>query len=98
MKSKVLLLTFVLMLALDCGGCAIVEAAKNGGKSKDSDEWVTLPPKTGSNIPRRVRKSDVAAEEASSDNGSYSPALDQASTGMRTPQSANGSAILPPGR
>ena len=98
MKCKVLLLLFILMLAMDCGGCAIVEAAKNGGKSKDSDEWVTLPPKTGSNIPRRVRKSDVAAEEASSDDGSYAPGLSQASTGMRTPQAVNGSAILPPGR
>jgi hypothetical protein len=98
MKSRLLALTFVLMLAMDCGGCAIVEAAKNGGKSKDSDEWVTLPPKTGSNIPRRVRKSDVAAEEANSDDGSYAQALDEASTGMRTPQAVNGSAIVPKGR
>jgi hypothetical protein len=47
-------------------------SAKNGTtqvQSADKDEWVELPPATGSWIPRRVRRSELASAQAASDNG-----------------------------
>jgi hypothetical protein len=34
---------------------------KTDAKNAADDEYVTLPPKTGSNLPRRVKKSDLLA-------------------------------------
>jgi hypothetical protein len=46
-------------------------AAKDGttkAQAADKDEWVELPPATGSWIPRRVRRSELANAQAASDN------------------------------
>ena len=40
-------------------GCATSPNSPAGKKSVASDEWVMLPPATGSNIPRRVRRSEL---------------------------------------
>lgn len=41
-------------------GCA---SSKKGSVAED--EWVTLPPATGSNIPRRVRRSELGTAATS---------------------------------
>ncbi|HVU23302.1 MAG TPA: hypothetical protein VHE13_04195 [Opitutus sp.] len=47
-------------------GCATPEKAEAKKKADADDPWVTLPPKLGSNVPRRVRRSQLTAEEAAS--------------------------------
>lgn len=63
MRSKLLLCLSLLILTLDCGGCVAKTA-----KSADDDQWVTLPPETGSLIGRRVRKSDLGKPDPSTTN------------------------------
>jgi hypothetical protein len=55
MRTQHLLVAALLVFAFDCGGCA----SKPTAKAKDDGEWVTLPPATGSFLPRRVQKSDL---------------------------------------
>ncbi|MBI2516591.1 MAG: hypothetical protein HYV95_06705 [Opitutae bacterium] len=62
MKLRLITLFSVLFLAL-LAGCATksTTASVDGGKKEEKEEYVTLPPATGSNLPRRVKKSDLLA-------------------------------------
>jgi hypothetical protein len=64
MRSSVLFCAALTLVALDFG-CA-TKTAQVKPKAKDDDEWVTLPPATGSYLPRRVRKSDLRNSSVSS--------------------------------
>lgn len=62
MKLRLLTLFSALSLVL-LAGCATksATASADGGKKEEKEEYVTLPPATGSNLPRRVKKSDLLA-------------------------------------
>ncbi|HWA88031.1 MAG TPA: hypothetical protein VG710_17515 [Opitutus sp.] len=53
-------------------GCTTPQKSAAQQKSDADDPWVTLPPKLGSNVPRRVRRSQLTAEEAASASGNVS--------------------------
>ena len=51
-------------------GCTAPSAkAPDAAKTAASDDWVTLPPATGSNVPRRVRRSELQGELNASNVG-----------------------------
>ena len=47
-------------------GCVSPKKTDVAKKTADDDEWVTLPPLLGSNIPRRVRRSELYKQQGSS--------------------------------
>jgi uncharacterized lipoprotein len=47
------------LAAILIAGCAT--NPKQESQKKDDDEYVMLPPRTGSNVPRKVKKSDILA-------------------------------------
>ena len=54
------LLPLLVAAILVCdNGCATSPSSPAGKNSVAGDEWVMLPPATGSNIPRRVRRSEL---------------------------------------
>ena len=59
MKNPRLVLCLVTLGLITLAGCTT--PPKSDAKKADDDEYVTLPPKTGSNLPRRVKKSDLLA-------------------------------------
>jgi len=62
-----------LVLLLTFSGCATPRSTAEKAKAADS-EWVTLPPVTGSNLPRRVRRTQPAAPDAGGKTDSTTPA------------------------
>jgi hypothetical protein len=54
-------LVAVAIIALALSGCATQRSADQPPLAA-GDEWVTIPPATGSNVPRRVRRSELAGQ------------------------------------
>lgn len=59
MKKSRFALSLILLVTIFLAGCASPE--KSAAAKAADDEYVTIPPKTGSNMPRRVKKSDLLA-------------------------------------
>jgi hypothetical protein len=55
MTSRFSLTALLFLTVIGLVGCATEQ------KTAKEDEYVTLPPKTGSHLPRRVKKSDLLA-------------------------------------
>ncbi len=60
MKISTPLIGLVLLSGLMLTGCTTPPKAAAADKTGE-DEYVYLPPKTGSNVPRKVKKSDLLA-------------------------------------
>ncbi len=62
-----------LALLLTFSGCATQQTTAEEAKAAN-DEWVTLPPATGSNLPRRVRRAQPAVQDTGGQTGSTTAA------------------------
>ena len=53
---RLVFLRMILITGLVLAGCTTTGSEKT---ATADDEWVTLPPETGSRLPRRVRRSEI---------------------------------------
>ena len=59
-------LAAVLVLAIEPGCTTTPKTQASKKTTADKDEWVTLPPALGSNVPRRVRRSQLGSDTTAS--------------------------------
>jgi hypothetical protein len=65
-RRPLLLLSVLSVFAIEPGCTTRTVQTTDKAKLAADDDWVTLPPATGSNVPRRVRRSELQAEAQAS--------------------------------
>ncbi len=80
MKLRTSLIALLLLSVFAFDGCAT--QTKTASKDGD-DEYVTLPPKTGSHLPRRVKKSDLLAGKVTDADAAQEVNKEQFAQGIR---------------
>ena len=86
-----LLPLLVAAILLCDNGCATSPSSPAGKKSVAADEWVSLPPATGSNLPRRVRRSELGtAASATPVDSVSSEALNNPDRSTALPMGSSG--------